>query len=131
MEPFLYEANPGIVTFGRGTLKSLPSELERLGVKAAMLLSTSQQVDAAKHLKSILGGRVAGIFSDATMHTPVSVTDRVLAEVRKNEADALVSIGGGSTIGLGKALSFRAGIPHVCIPTTYAGSEMTQILGET
>ncbi|KAF5235680.1 hypothetical protein FANTH_11630 [Fusarium anthophilum] len=53
-----------------------------------MLLSTPQQVDAAEDLKSILGGRIAGIFSDATMHTPVSVTDRALAEVRKYEADS-------------------------------------------
>ena len=43
----------------------------------------------------------------------------------------MISIGGGSTIGLGKAISFRTGMPHICIPTTYAGSEMTPILGET
>jgi alcohol dehydrogenase class IV len=43
----------------------------------------------------------------------------------------VVSIGGGSTIGLGKAISIRTGLPHICIPTTYAGSEMTPILGET
>ncbi|KAK3117658.1 hypothetical protein LTR53_000787 [Teratosphaeriaceae sp. CCFEE 6253] len=46
-------------------------------------------------------------------------------------ADCLVSFGGGSTIGLGKALAIRTGLPHVCIPTMYAGSEMTPILGET
>jgi len=42
-----------------------------------------------------------------------------------------VSIGGGSTTGLGKAISFRKGIYHISIPTTYAGSEVTPILGET
>ncbi|RYC76700.1 hypothetical protein BFJ63_vAg20423 [Fusarium oxysporum f. sp. narcissi] len=131
MDPFQYEANPGRVTFGRGTIRSLPSELERLGVKAPMVLSTPQQVDSAESLKDILGGQIAGIFSDAVMHTPVSVTDRAVVEVRNNEADSLVSIGGGSTIGLGKAVSVRTGLPHVCIPTTYAGSEMTPLLGET
>jgi alcohol dehydrogenase class IV len=32
---------------------------------------------------------------------------------------------------LGKALALRTGINQLCIPTTYAGSEMTPILGET
>ena len=40
------------------------------------------------------------------------------------------SVGGGITIGLGKAISIRTGLPHVCIPTTYAGSETTPILGD-
>jgi len=46
-------------------------------------------------------------------------------------ANCVVSIGGGSTTGLGKAISIRTGLPHICIPTAYAGSEMTPILGET
>lgn len=65
------------------------------------------------------------------MHTPTNVTDEALKQVDSVGADCVVSIGGGSTIGLGKAISIRTGLPHICIPTTYAGSEMTPILGET
>src|SRR6185437_14486770 len=46
-------------------------------------------------------------------------------------ADGVVSIGGGSTIGLGKAIALRTDLPQIVLPTTYAGSEMTPILGET
>lgn len=65
------------------------------------------------------------------MHTPVAVTMEALEFVKSRVADSLVSIGGGSTIGLGKALSIRTGLHHIAIPTTYAGSEVTPILGET
>jgi diphthamide biosynthesis protein 2 len=131
MEEFEYNANPGRVVFGRGTLKKLPAELERLGLSAPLLLSTPEQINQAEHLKTVLQGKVAGLFSEATMHTPTHVTDRALEYAKSQKADCVVSIGGGSTIGLGKAISIRTGLPHICIPTTYAGSEMTPILGET
>jgi len=65
------------------------------------------------------------------MHTPSAITEKALAYAESTNADSVISIGGGSTIGLGKAISIRTGLPHICIPTTYAGSEMTPILGET
>lgn len=65
------------------------------------------------------------------MHTPTTVTLEAMAYLQDVSADCIVSIGGGSVIGLGKALSIRTGLPHLCIPTTYSGSEMTPILGET
>lgn len=131
MDSFVYNANPGRVVFGSGTLKQLPNEVNRLNLSAPLLLSTPQQVNQAELLKDVLDGKIAGIFTEATMHTPNDVTERALKYVKDTNADAVVSIGGGSTIGLGKAISIRTGLPHICIPTTYAGSEMTPILGET
>lgn len=131
MEPFEYNANPGRVVFGQGSLQKLPAEISRLGLSAPLLLSTPQQVDQAEELEKILSGKVAGIFTEATMHTPTNITDKALDYAKAQKADSVVSIGGGSTIGLGKAISVRTGLPHISIPTTYAGSEMTPILGET
>jgi alcohol dehydrogenase class IV len=131
MESFIYSANPGRVVFGSGTLQKLPEEIARLNLSAPLLLSTPHQAQEAERLKEILNGKIAGIFTEATMHTPTDVTERALQYASATNADAVVSIGGGSTIGLGKAISIRTGLPHICIPTTYAGSEMTPILGET
>jgi alcohol dehydrogenase class IV len=40
-------------------------------------------------------------------------------------------VGGGSTTGLGKAIALATGLDQIVVPTTYAGSEMTPILGQT
>lgn len=128
---FEYNSNPGRVIFGRGTIKKLPAELERQNLKAPLILSTPEQVSQANDLKSILNNKVAGVFNNATMHTPTNVTDEAVKYATAQGADCVVSIGGGSTTGLGKAISIRTGLPHISIPTSYAGSEMTPILGET
>jgi alcohol dehydrogenase class IV len=131
MEAFEYNAAPARVIFGSGTLAKLSDEVSRQKLSAPLLLSTPQQVGHLIQLKEILDGKVAGVFSEATMHTPSHITDKALTYAKSVNADSVISIGGGSTIGLGKAISIRTGLPHICIPTTYAGSEMTPILGET
>ncbi len=128
---FTYESLPCRVVFGSGTLGTVNAEVRRLGGKRALVLTSSQQMTQGVSLADELGSLCAGIFSDATMHTPVEVTERALTALRTCQADCVISLGGGSTIGLGKALALRTGVNQLCIPTTYAGSEMTPILGET
>lgn len=74
---------------------------------------------------------IAGVFPHARMHTPLSVTEEAVQHLTSTSADSVISIGGGSVTGLGKAISIRTGVPHISIPTTYSGSEMTPVLGET
>jgi alcohol dehydrogenase class IV len=78
-----------------------------------------------------LGDTSAGVFAKAAMHTPVTVTDEAMVVLKDTGADCLVAIGGGSTTGLGKALAYRTDLPQIVLPTTYAGSELTSILGQT
>lgn len=106
-------------------------EVERLSARRAMVLSTPQQKTAALDLAADLGDRAAGVFTKAVMHTPVTITEEAMATINVARADCLVAIGGGSTIGLGKAIAYRTGLPQIVIPTTYAGSEATPILGQT
>jgi alcohol dehydrogenase class IV len=129
--PFTYVAYPTRVVFGPNRLRELGPELERLGVRRALLLSTSEQVDLAERGRRELGDVAGGIFARAAMHTPVDITEEALKDVQSLGADGFVALGGGSTIGLGKALALRTDLPLLAVPTTYAGSEMTTILGET
>jgi alcohol dehydrogenase class IV len=107
------------------------SEVARLGISRALVLATPTQVQQASMVAELLGGRAAGTFTEAEMHTPVSVTDRAMAYATELKADGVVAIGGGSTTGLGKAIALRTDLPQIVVPTSYAGSEMTSILGET
>lgn len=131
MDTFEYNATPAKVIFGSGTISKLPEVLAKLKLTRPLILSTPYQIQHAEDVKRLLDGKVAGIFSDATMHTPTDVTARAVEYAKSTDADAVVSIGGGSTIGLGKAISVRTGHHHIAIATTYAGSEVTPILGET
>jgi maleylacetate reductase len=131
MKPFTYTSLPARVIFGSGTLASLPDEIKRLGCTRALILSTPQQEADAQVLADRIGPLAAGVYANAAMHTPVSVTEQALAVAKDLNADVTVALGGGSTTGLGKAIALRTDLPQIVIPTTYAGSEATPILGET
>jgi alcohol dehydrogenase class IV len=62
---------------------------------------------------------------------PVEVAERARDAAREAEADCLLSIGGGSTIGTAKAVALETELPIIAVPTTYAGSEMTPVFGLT
>ena len=132
MEAFDYTPLQGRVVFGYGALARVADEMRLLECNHAFVLSDAHHVKGATaKLLQILGDRAVGMSSDAAMHTPVEVTERVLERVTSASPDCLVSLGGGSTTGLSKALALRTGLPQIAIPTTYAGSEATPILGQT
>ena len=131
MRPFVYNALPARVIFGVGTLQRLPEEVKRLGCNRALVLSTKAQEQSGKDVQKLLGNMAVGLYSNATMHTPETITTEALEVAEQVKADCIVSVGGGSTIGLGKAIAYRTDLPQIVIPTTYAGSEATPILGQT
>jgi len=131
MQPFTYVGAPSRVVFGSGTLARVADEVRALGCSRALVLSTPQQAEDGRRLSESLGGLSAGVFAEAAMHTPVEITERAMQAVRDSGADCTVALGGGSTTGLGKAIALRTDLPQIVIPTTYAGSEATPILGET
>ncbi len=132
MEPFVHEPLPTRVVFGDGTVARVKPEIDRLGVLRALVLSTPGRGERlANEVAGLLGKRSAGVFAGAVMHTPVEATERALRVVADLKADAVVAVGGGSTTGLGKAIALRTDLPQLVLPTTYAGSEVTPILGET
>ena len=130
MRSFVEDGPAERIVFGTGTIASVPQELDRLGSTCALVLSGPQLAPLADRVADLVG-RVAGTFTKAAMHTPMSITNEAIGVARDRRADAVISAGGGSTIGLGKAVASRLGIPHLVLPTTYAGSEVTPLLGET
>ena len=128
---FNYDGLPARVIFGAGRRNEALAELERLGIERALVLSTADQSSTAAQFAAMIKDRLGAIYPGAVMHTPVQVTESALHQMQQMDCDGILAIGGGSTIGLGKALAYRTDVPQLVIPTTYAGSEMTPILGQT
>lgn len=131
VQPFTYSGLPTRVRFGWDMLGEVAEEVRRLNCSRALVLSTPQQEQDARNLADQLGDMAVGLFSGAAMHTPVGVTEKALDVMTELGADCTIALGGGSTIGLGKALAWRRDTPQIVIPTSYAGSEVTPILGQT
>jgi maleylacetate reductase len=131
MKSFIYNGQPARVVFGAGSLQHLAREIDALGAKKALVLSTPEQQASAEMVANLLGSRAAGVFARAVMHVPIETARVALDMARVLGADCAVAIGGGSTTGLGKAIALDSGLPILAIPTTYAGSEMTPIYGIT
>lgn len=128
---FVYSAQPSRVVFGSGSVTQLSAEVERLGATRVLVLCTAGQQSAAQVIAAHLGDRVAGVFARAVMHVPIETANAGRAEAQRLGADCCLAVGGGSTIGLGKAIALMSDLPIVAVPTTYAGSEMTPIYGIT
>jgi len=128
---FTYQALPGRVIFGAGSLERLPDEIQLLGASRALVLATREQRDQAHAVAGRIGARAVGVFSQATMHVPVATAEAAREEAKRLSADCCVAVGGGSTTGLAKAIALVSALPILAVPTTYAGSEMTPIWGLT
>ncbi len=129
--PFDFTGNPARIIFGAGSSGNIGDVVASLGCARALVLSTPHQSVDAGALAANLGDLAAGTFAGAAMHTPIDVTENAMQVVAETGADCTVALGGGSTTGLGKAIALRTDLPQIVIPTTYAGSEVTPILGQT
>ncbi|HZH07732.1 MAG TPA: maleylacetate reductase [Lautropia sp.] len=131
MKEFVYVGRPQRVVFGSGSLRHLQREVEAMNTSKALVLCTPEQRAMAAKVTSLLGSLAVGIFDRAVMHVPIQTARDARETALSLGADCAIAIGGGSTIGLGKAIALDSGLPILAIPTTYAGSEMTPIYGLT
>jgi maleylacetate reductase len=128
---FSYDTHEVRVVFGPGAVAGLAGELERCGLRQVMLLTTPGRPADREAIVSLLGERLAGVYTDARLHVPVDVVADARTALSRIRPESLLAFGGGSAIGLGKALAFEAKLPLAAIATTYSGSEMTAIWGLT
>ncbi len=128
---FVRDALPTRVVFGRGASQRLAAELAELGAARVLVLATPQERALAEALTESLGDLRVGVHSQAEPHVPHEVVLRATDAARAAAADTVLTVGGGSTTGLGKALALQLPVKLVMVPTTYAGSEATPIWGVT
>ncbi|MFD5127688.1 maleylacetate reductase [Streptomyces olindensis] len=131
-EEFTYETRPVRVVFRPGAaVTATPGEAARLGLRRLLVVCGSRGEPVARAVADALGDNCVGLHAEARMHVPVEDVDHAVAAVRAAGADGCVAVGGGSAIGLGKAIALRTGLPLIAVPTTYSGSEMTPVWGLT
>jgi alcohol dehydrogenase class IV len=151
MDRFHYISFAQEVIFGPGSLAQLGEAVERFKFQR-LLLCTNHSVRSNGYLSLIeaaLGDRLVAVFDHVLPHVQDVQVDEILGLAIEKNADAVVSVGGGSPIGMAKAIASaleekRIGhparaafptdqplIPVIAIPTTYAGSEMTPVYGIT
>ena len=118
------------VVSGPGELANLGKHVRELGGQRVLLLCGPSRRHVAE-ATAALGELPVTVFDDARVHVPAEVVESAAAALKKSKADVVVSLGGGASTGLAKALRLEHDILYVAVPTTYAGSEMTRIWGIT
>ena len=128
---FSYVTHEVRVVFGGGALAELPAELDHRGMSKVLLLMTPGRAAQRAQLESLLGARLAGVYAGSKLHVPVEVVSDAMELLARFQPQSLLAFGGGSAIGLGKALAFETKLPLAAVATTYSGSEMTAVWGNS
>jgi len=133
MVGFNYVSYAQEVFFSPGALARLREAVERLGWQRLMLCASHSMRAGGwvSKIESGLGGKLVAIFDHVQPHVQDVQVREVLALAQERKADAIVGMGGGSPIGMAKAVGFQSHLPIIVIPSTYAGSEMTPVFGIT
>ncbi len=121
---------PPEILFATLGMPQLAARLAALGTRKVLVLAppSRRNVDDVEDTHRAFAPVV---FAGARVHVPAEVVEAAARALVDSGADTIVAVGGGSAIGLGKALRLTHDVRFAAIPTTYAGSEMTSIYGIT
>lgn len=118
------------VLFGAGQAVShLAAEVQCLGAERIMLIASASQRELTQRVAAKID--VVVNYDNVVMHVPTEVAQDARQVARENAVDLLVCVGGGSTTGLAKAIALETRLPIIAVPTTYSGSEATNVWGLT
>jgi maleylacetate reductase len=127
----VHNATPPRLVFGPGTVADLAGEVERLGAKRALVVTTPGRRELGERLADTIGERCVGLLPEAVSQVPIELARRGSDRAAEAGADCLVAAGGGAATGLCKGISYTSALPIIAVPTTYSGSEMTGFCGMT
>lgn len=116
--------------FLRDGLGRLATRLAELGTRRVLVLAPRSRRYVDEVSRALEQFR-PDVFDGARVHVPVEVVEAATAKLVESGADTIVTIGGGSAVGLGKALRLGNAVKFAAVPATYAGSEMTTMFGIT
>jgi alcohol dehydrogenase class IV len=136
------------VVFGAGSVDGIAEVVRETGARRVMLVTTEGRLASAggERLVARLGRLVGATFAGTRSHVPTTIVQQAVSRARAEGVDGIVSFGGGSCADLGKAVCFfveqeagtpgasylhRPALPHVSVPTTYSGAELTPFFGMT
>ena len=136
------------LVFGAGSVARLPELVKLLGARKALLVTTAGRLGSpdGERIVGLLGRSLASTFAEVQSHVPVPLVQQAVLQARRDGIDVVVSFGGGSCADLAKAVCYfmeqeagmsgsshvdRPLVPHVSIPTTYSGAELTPFFGMT
>lgn len=136
------------IYFGAGAVDQLPAAVKDSGARRVMLVTTQGrlQSDDGQRVVKLLGRALTSTFAGVASHVPTSAVQAAVRQAQTDDVDGIVSFGGGSCADLGKAVCFfaeqqagtpgtsyvdRPVLPHVAVPTTYSGAELTPFFGMT
>lgn len=136
------------IIFGVDAIDQAADAIKNIGLRKVLLVTTEGRMmsDSGERLRKVLGRMVASIYDDVRSHVPTDTVEEALGQARRERVDGIVSFGGGSCADTGKAIAFfaeqaegvpgtshvdRPVMPHVSIPTTYSGAELTPFFGMT
>ena len=127
---FEHEGLAQRVLFGSAeAAQAVTEEIGRLDGRRVMVIAGAGERGLAESVTA--GLPVAVHHDEVVMHVPVEVAERARTVAGAHDVDTIVCVGGGSTTGLAKAVALTTGLPIVAVPTTYAGSEATNVWGLT
>jgi maleylacetate reductase len=129
--PLVIESPHARVAFGPGALSQLGELIDSLHIARVLVVTTPGRAEAIGPVLNALDRRSVGVAKIAREHVPENVVREALSEVDRAQADGMIAVGGGSAIGLAKAIALDRSLPVAAVPTTYSGSEMTSIWGRT
>jgi len=158
-DPFRFEYDPATVRYGNGCVDSLGEELAEFGCDRALVVCGTTVGDTPAVIDPVregLGDRLAGVFDETTPAKRLDTAFDGLDAVKAHDADALVALGGGSSLDVAKVIAVLASgdrepqavgrelagtesitvpegslLPVVAVPTTLAGAELSTGAGVT